>query len=430
MTARLYYRHSELKEFEATVVSSDEAPAGRSVAGPTFWVTLDRTAFYPTSGGQPNDIGLLGEAGVIDVFEGPDNRIIHVTDRPIPVGPIRGSIQFERRFDHMQQHTGSHVLSAAFSKLYGIPAVSFHLGRELSTIDVAIGSLTEDQLQSVERACNQVIIQNLPITARMDDATELAAGVSRRDPCRNKPLRVVEIEGWDAQPCGGTHVAKTGEIGLILLRKLGKAKSNCRIEFVCGARAAQAAQNEHVVLREASQKLSCTFANLPTAIASVLSERDMSLARQENLNVQMARLNAELLLEKHAKAAEDSLVVHIFETTDAQYLKLVALRLVENPGTVVLLGSRLKGAVVFAQAAGLSADMHALLRSVVLLEGGKGGGTRNFAQGMVNDPANLERSLDQACRRLQEGLTCGITNLPKTGKPAVAKLRWASVIGD
>lgn len=430
MTNRLYYRDPGLREFEALVVSS--TPALESGSGPgaaRWWVVLDRTAFYPTSGGQPHDTGYLGEARVIDVFEAPDNRIVHVTDLPLAPGPVRGAIEFERRFDHMQQHTGSHVLSSAFLRLYGIPAVSFHLGREISTIDVASQSLSQDQFQAIERACNEVILQDLPVTARMDRSTDLATAVPHHRTPQNKMLRIVEIQGWDAQPCGGTHVASTSQIGVMLLRRLTKARANFRIEFVCGTRAAQVAQRDFAALRETSQQLSCTFTNLPVALAGVLAERDACLGSQERLREQMATLNADLLRERQAKAGERGLVVHIFDNQDFQYLKLVALRLIEYPGTIALLGSRPKGAVVFAQAAGLQTDMHALLRSV-LSEGGKGGGTREFAQGMVKQPADLEISLARASEQLGQGLAPGLSKLQKAREAGFGKLRWASALGD
>jgi alanyl-tRNA synthetase len=427
MTHRLYYRDSALRQFDATVVSS--SPAQGNGAG--FWVLLDRTAFYPTSGGQPHDTGSLGDAKVTDVFEDVDNAIIHVTEHSLALGPIRGSIDFGRRFDHMQQHSGSHLVSAAFLELYGIPTISFHLGHETSTIDLAAGSLSQEQIQTVERRCNDIIRENLSVTARIEDSVDLAAALPNHRSPSNKILRVIEIEGWDAQPCGGTHVESTGQIGLVLLRRLVKAKGNCRLEFVCGGRAARMAQDDFAVMQEATRQLSCTFASLPAAISSLVAERNSYLRACEHSNKDSAELQADLLIARQPRSGtRPSAIVHIFENRDFEYLKLVAFRLIESPDTVALLGSRRKGEVLFAQAAGLPTDMCALFRSVVLPAKGKGGGTRELAQGMVPDPKNLEILLGQACERLQHRLALNLPRLRKAHHTGFGKLTGSAALGD
>jgi len=431
MTDRLYYRDSKLRYFDANVVSAIPAKRnGSSAKSDHWWVTLDRTAFYPTSGGQPYDIGSLGEAKVTDVFEDADCEIIHVTDRPLALGPVHGSIEFGRRFDHMQQHTGSHLVSTAFLELFSIPTISFHLGHEVSTIDLTAPSISPEQIQAVEQKCNHIIRENLRITARIEHSVDLAEALPNHRAPSNKILRVIEIQGWNEQPCGGTHVESTGEIGVILLRKLAKARGNFRLEFVCGGRATRAAQHDFAIVQEATRQLSCTFENLPTAISSIVEERDTGLRACGHLRNDMADLQAEFLLVQQSRVGRRGFpIVHIFENRDSEYIKLVALRLIQTPGTVAFLGSRLKGEVVFAQAPGLPADMSALFRSVVLSAGGRGGGTRELAQGIVKDPKNLEMLLTQACEQLHPCPEPGTSRLRSTCEAEFVRRPRRSAIG-
>lgn len=426
MTERLYYRNAGLKEFEADVISS--LPSGNSTKHAARWhVFLDRTAFYPTSGGQPNDIGTLGGAEVMDVFEDSDNRVVHVTNQPLACGRVRGKIAFARRFDHMQQHTGSHILSAAFLRLYGIPAISFHLGHEVSTIDVATPSLSQEQLRAAEQLCNDIIREDLAIEVHLDERREMPSASARGGATANKKLRLIEIQGLDVQPCGGTHVGSTGQIGLLLLRKTARLKANCRIEFVCGVRAAQFAQKDYAVIRDAAQQLSCTFANLPTAIATVVAERDASVAFRDRMREDMARLHADFLLGQYSKSAESGRVItHIFDKQESAYLKLIALRLMEAPGTIALLGSRKEGCVVFAQSPGLPTNMRSLLESVLVPSGGKGGGMKDIAQGMAANQVSLDLLLAKANEKLTETLTPDKSVLQKSRDLGLDNLGWAA----
>jgi alanyl-tRNA synthetase len=426
MTDRLYYRDSGLRQFEATVVSVT-APQGKCSG--SWRVVLDRTAFYPTSGGQPHDTGSLGEARVADVFEECDGTIVHLTDRPVALGPVCGSIDFVRRFDHMQQHTGSHLIVTAFLELYGVQTTSFHLGHEVSTVDLATQSLSQEQLRAVERRCNDIIGENLGVTARMQESIDLGTALPGHRAPKNKVPRVVEIEGRNVQPCGGTHVQSTAQIGLLLLRRLMKAKGNCRLEFFCGGRAARAVQDDLAVMQAAAQQLSCTFANLPEAISRIAAERDSYLRASERMREEMAALQADVLLAHHPRTG-GSAIVHIFENRDFGYLKLVALQLIKNPGTVALLGTAQKGEVVFAQAHGLPTDMRALFKSAVLSVGGKGGGTREFAQGIVRDPRELGPALTQAAVQLRERLSQGIPTTRGCRGAGLGTVACPSAIGD
>ena len=258
-TDRLYYTDSYVREFRACVVESEAA--GLRVA-------LDRTAFYPTSGGQPFDLGTLGGARVIEVID-EEERVIHVLQSPLTAGAeVEGRIDWARRFDHMQQHTGQHLLSAVFEELYAMPTVSFHLGAESSTIDLGASSLDEarttlDEARTaaVEERCAEIAAQARPVIVAVEDSGS-AAGL-RKESQRTGTLRIVTIQNLDRSACGGTHVSSTAEIGPILIRKIEKIRGNVRVEFVCGLRAIRRTREDYRALSEIGRTLSVSLERAP-----------------------------------------------------------------------------------------------------------------------------------------------------------------------
>jgi alanyl-tRNA synthetase len=397
VTERLYYHDSFLTEFDAQVISCGQ-DANR------WRLILDRTAFYPTSGGQPHDTGTLGDAKVLEVLDEEDGNVVHFTDRAIPHGPIHGRIDWDRRFDHIQQHTGQHLLSAAFIELFRMRTVSFHLGREISTIDLAAPSLDQRQIESAERRTNEIIFDNRPVNTRFGTAEELAAAGIRKQVDRDGILRAIEIEGFDRQPCGGTHVSRTGQIGMILLRKLEKVKTNSRIEFVCGYRALHAARSDATLLNDAGRQLSCGPADVPAMVARALEERQSGHRARQRLTEELAEVQALMLLATEGRAGKPGkpgVVSRVLEEPDPSYLRLLATKIVAQPNVRAILGTQ-TGHVIFAQSAGLEGDMNALLRDCVSIAGGKGGGTRDFAQGSLPDPARVESVIARATEVLQQ----------------------------
>jgi alanyl-tRNA synthetase len=259
VTERIYYTDPACVEFDATVVSASSVD-GRAV------VVLDRTAFYPTSGGQPHDTGSLGETAVTDVIDLDDGNIGHVVGAPIADGArVRGRVDRHRRFDHMQQHTGQHILSAAFDRLHRARTVGFHLGAVLSTLDLD-KVLCAEALAAAEAEANRIVWENRPVSIRFATPEEAAAMTFRKEPTRTGPLRVIEVEGFDTSACGGTHVARSGQVGVVALRSWEKFRGGMRLEFVCGARALR----EFRVLRDAVagslRFLSVAPQDLPSAI--------------------------------------------------------------------------------------------------------------------------------------------------------------------
>ena len=378
-TERLYYHDSFLREFDAQVISCEKD-------GERWKIVLDRTAFYPTSGGQPYDTGKLGDAPVVEVAD-VEHKVVHYASAAIPVGPVHGVIDWPRRIEHMQQHTGQHLLSAAFIELFGFQTLSFHLGKEISTIDLDTPAAKAEHLEKAERRVNEVIFEDKPVVIRFGTAEELAEAGIRKKVDREGVLRAIEVEGFDRQPCGGTHLERTGQAGLLLIRKLERRRDQCRVEFVCGFRALAAARNDFSKLTQAASLLSCGLAEVPPVLGKLIEERRVLHGGVKRLEERLAEHEARALLASQAATGAESLrvIASALEEATPAYLGLLAAKLVAETNVVSLLASRASGHVVFAQTKGLPHDMGALLRDTLKQFGGKGGGAKDFAQGSVAD---------------------------------------------
>ena len=399
MTERLYYNDSFLREFDAQVLACE--PDG-DPNGPRWRVRLDRTAFYPTSGGQPFDTGRLGAAAVVEVLDDEHGEITHFTDQPVAAGPIHAAIDWPRRFDHMQQHTAQHMLSAAFIELFKFQTVSFHLGREISTIDLAAPSITPRQLEEAERRVNEIIFDDRPIAVRHGTADELAAQGIRKKVDREGTLRVIDVEAFDRQPCGGTHLARTGQAGMLVTRKCERQKQHWRVEFVAGWRALSAACVDFATLRQAAEHLGCGMTELPENVRKIQEERRASQRDAKKLTERLAELEAADLLARHTETSHDGtrrIIVSISDDAVPSYLAILAAKIVATPNMRVILASRAAMAIVLAQSAGLGGDMGALLRELLAPVGGKGGGSKVFAQGTVPGISALDSVVDAARAR-------------------------------
>jgi alanyl-tRNA synthetase len=393
-TERLYYRDSFLREFDAQVISCEKD-------GERWKIVLDRTAFYPTSGGQPYDTGKLGDVPVVEVAD-VEHKVVHYASAAIPVGPVHGVIDWPRRIEHMQQHTGQHLLSAAFIELFGFQTVSFHLGREISTIDLDTPAVKAEHLEKAERRVNEVIFEDKPVVIRFGTAEELAEAGIRKKVEREGILRAIEVEGFDRQPCGGTHLERTGQAGLLLIRKLERRRDQCRVEFVCGFRALTAAHGDFSILTQAASLLSCGLAEVPAVLGKLIEERRVQHGAVKRLEERLAEHEARELLASHPPtgAGELRVIASPLEEATPAYLGLLAAKLAAEANVVALLASRASGHVAFAQTKGLPHDMGALLRDMLKQFGGKGGGAKDFAQGSVADATKAADAVAHAKKTL------------------------------
>ncbi|HEY2461569.1 MAG TPA: alanyl-tRNA editing protein [Candidatus Acidoferrum sp.] len=393
-TERLYYDDSFAREFSAEVLRC--VPA-ESNGKPVWEVVLNRTAFYPTSGGQPHDLGTFGDANLLDVRD-EDADIVHVVDRPVSTGMLQGRIDWARRFDHIQQHSGQHLLSSILQESFDLPTVSFHLGADFCTIDVRGAEPSAQTLSAVERAANQIIFEDRPVTVRYGTAEELAKIGVRKTVERTGTLRAIEIEGADLQPCGGTHVQRTGQIGMLLIRGISKIRSDWRIEFVCGQRAERVAAQDLATLRGVTEHLKCPRQDVLSAAERAVKERDTQAKAVRTLLERLAEMEATLAVQSQSLDAKGLRVIArvMSAETQPEYLGYFATHLAKNEKTVALLAHSGTGQLVFAAHASAAKDMNATLKEVFAGFAGKGGGSVQFARGQIVDPAGAAMVVDFA----------------------------------
>ncbi len=398
-TQRIYYDDAYVREFTAKVLSCEAVPPNLQAGWTqTAWaVVLDRTALYPTSGGQPHDCGKLGDAAVLEVRDDGD-EVVHVVDRELDEGAaVAGCVDWPRRFDHMQQHSGQHLLSAVFQERVGLPTVSFHLGEEFCTIDLHGPEPSDEMLEGIERAANKIVFEDRDLHVHYATPEQLAERGVRKRIEREGMLRVIEIVGADYQPCGGTHVRSTGQIGLVLVRRRSKVRQDWRVEFICGRRAERVARADFRQLRDAAQALQCAPNEVHAAAERVVAERDAHFAALRGSLQQLAEAEAALALHSVVPAGDGLRVVErVFEGVHADFPGLFAAALAKRERVVALVAASDTGQIFFAQHPAEDYDMAALLKRVLGEVGGKGGGTRDFARGKLADATAAGRAVELA----------------------------------
>jgi alanyl-tRNA synthetase len=398
-TERLYYTDSHLTEFEARVVAVTERVSG--------WVavTLDRTAFYPTGGGQPSDTGALNEARVVECIDAENEGVLHVLQgRSLAVGAtVKGIVDWPRRLDHIQQHTGQHILSQAFISLFKAETRGFRMLDHYSEIDIALDAPTEEKIDRAVELANRIIWEDRPLHIRQVTKEEAARLPLRKDSAREGELRLIEIEGFDLTPCGGTHAQRSGEVGLIAVRSFERAKGLARIEFVAGGRALADYNRANRNARGVAAMFSVGRDEAATSVARLLEENKQLTRRVRALEEIASRVEADELLTE-ATILDDGvrLCTRIFEERDAESLKKLALALISHPATVALLGSREQTAarLVFARSVDASGDMNALMREACTLLDGRGGGRADMAQGGGRKLEKVDLAIEAAARSL------------------------------
>ena len=397
-TERLYYTDTYRRTFLAGVLALVPASGDRT------GVVLDRTAFYPTSGGQPHDTGILAGIPVVDVVDAGDH-VVHVLEpgsSPPGIGvEIEAEIDWDRRYDHMQQHTAQHLVSAAFLQQLRAETVSVHLG-DTSTIDFERQALSSEEAAAVADAVAQVVYDNRPVTVRFVDADEADRLGLRRPAKRSGTLRVIEIEGFDRSACGGTHVKATGELGPVLLRRWERAKGHLRVEFLAGWRGLRDYRWKHAFVSEWAARFTVGDRELPEAfrrLTARLEERERALA------VSLKRLLAYEAAERLAAvpAGEGPKVLRLeFPERDADEVRLLLRELTSREPSVVLAGVVATGRLYFVRSPGVAKDMAAVLTHAARAVGGRGGGTAEAAQGTA-PPAGVGRALDLAVEQVRGG---------------------------
>jgi alanyl-tRNA synthetase len=383
MTDRIYYTDPYTRDFEAAVI--DRLDGSRRIY-------LDRTAFYPTSGGQPFDTGELGGVRVTDVVDEGD-RIAHLLDAPLVADRVSGRVDWPRRFDHMQQHTGQHLLSAVLADLLGYRTVAVHFGKESSTLDLDAGSLTQEETQLVEEKANEIIVENLRVEISFEDA-EQAEGL-RKSSERSGTIRIITIQGLDRSACGGTHVRNTGEIGSLQIRKVERVRKGVRLEFLCGSRASRRARADYSLITRLANDFSAAAEELPQLIAGQRDELKHALARVRDLESQ---LNLSRARELYAAAQPETTglrrVTIREDQTALESLRRLAQVVTSMPLAVFVAAVSNPPAVLLATSVDTGIDAGALLKSLLTSVGGRGGGSARLAQGMVPGRAQLEALME------------------------------------
>jgi len=310
---------------------------------------------------------------------------------------VEGCIDWPRRFDHMQQHSGQHLLSAVFAERFGRSTVSFHLGEALSSIDLSGPQPSPQVLEGAARAANAIIFEDREITVRYGSAEQFASLGVRKQVERSGILRAIEIAGIDLQPCGGTHLRRTGQIGMILIRGCSKIRQDWRVEFVCGRRAEACAQRDAELLQHISQQLQCAANDVGAAVERLLHERELSEKSLRTLLPKLAESEAAARQKSVSPRADGTVVVaEVLENVRPEYLQLLASALTRREKTIALLALKETGSLVFAQNPEVGKDMSALLKGVVGQLGGKGGGSRDFARGAPADSGKASAALELA----------------------------------
>ncbi len=380
---RLYYTDSYLTRFRSRVTAV--ADGGRRVY-------LEATAFYPTSGGQPNDTGVLGDVPVVDVVD-EDERIAHVLAVPLATtagSEVEGCVDWGRRFDHMQQHTGQHLLSALFAEGHGLQTVSVHFGADSSTLDLRGPAPAAAVLAAVEARANEVVWEDRPVLVAFEPAAE-ATGL-RKASTREGELRVVSIEGLDRSACGGTHVRRTGEIGGVLLRRNEKIRGDTRVEFLCGGRAIRRARADYEALGRTAQLFSAPLEDVPALVEGQREQLREALGARKRLDEELAGLRARELYDRTVPdSAGVRRVVDRRATGAVDELRLLAQALTALPRAILLGVVETPPTVLLAASDDAGVNAGAELKRLLTEVGGRGGGSARLAQGSAPDGAALEQ---------------------------------------
>jgi alanyl-tRNA synthetase len=401
MTKKLYLEDPYLLSCTSEVV-------GRTRIDGKQGIILDRTVFYPTSGGQPHDTGRINDVPVVDVFEDENKQIVHLLEKQVNASEVETIIDWERRFDHMQQHTGQHILSQAFVKSCNADTLSFHMGEKSATIDLNRSGLTLENINKVERLANRIIYENREVIGHMVGKNELNQFPVRGVTNVEEDIRILEIRDYDYSPCGGTHCSRTGEIGIIKISRCENYKSGKRVHFVCGSRALKDFQEKAGILRILSQALSCARSDLPQNITKLKDDLKALMRERNDLNKRSLNYEADSLFSQAKQQAGIFLIKKIFKDRHQKDIKLLANKIMEkSDNTIILFGIKAEGKaqLLFQCSEGLAFDMGKLMKTACAVINGIGGGRPRQAQGGGPDGEKLADAIQNAEDAILEMIT-------------------------
>lgn len=412
MTKRRYYSDAYTSEFNAHIVGRIPLTQYPGCQG----IVLNQTYFYPTSGGQPHDTGRLAGYPVVDVWlASDDHTIIHAVAGQPEQNEVRAEVDWERRFDHMQQHTGQHILSRAFLELAQAATIGFHLGSKSTTVDLDVDQLAETQIARIEHLANQVVWQNRRVSSRQvtpDEAKEI--DLRKLPPNHSGPVRVVEIEGFDRVACGGTHVSRTGEVGIIKITSLEKRGRESRIHFLCGQRALSDYGVKTQVLAGLTGLFTTGIEELPQAAQNQRDELKTLQRQLKRRRTLLLQYEAKELLAAGSRQGDLTIVTRVYMDRDVGELRELGRALVESGEVVAFLGlAGQRSQLIFCRAADVAIDVNSLLRFALDSLGLRsGGGSSSMAQGggPAVDPDQMARTLAEAEHRLRALLSAPLSS--------------------
>ncbi|QZY56519.1 alanyl-tRNA editing protein [Crassaminicella profunda] len=392
MTKKLFYDNVHQKEFTANILKVKEIDG-------KFHIELNQTAFYPEGGGQPCDKGTIENLQVSYVYE-KENKIYHVLDKAPPkLHLLKCSIDWKRRFDHMQQHLGQHILSACFHELFDAETVGFHLGDTFVTIDITLSNISPTQLEKVEYFANQVVFNNLHVKQLYPTALKLSDLPLRKPPKVKENIRIIEIDQFDFSPCGGTHPIHTGEVGLIKIRKWEKVRGNIRIEFVCGNRALKDFHWKNNHINKISTLLSVKDVDTFSSVERIFSDYTFQKKEIRRLKEQLLDYESLALYQNASILNGTKIINKVYDDRDFGELRTLAAKIVSQPNTIVLLGSRNEKAQMLLSCSNeINIDMNKIFKEVCPIINGRGGGNAHTAQGGGDNISKIEEALKTAQR--------------------------------
>ena len=385
-TKRLYLESPYKVEFEAQVVEKmiwEQKPA----------LILDQTCFYPESGGQPCDKGMINGIEVIKVLED-EARIIHLLAEDISSDKVTGKVEWQTRFDHMQQHSGQHILSQSFHELLGAETLSFHLGEAISSVEMDLRKISEEEVENVERRANEIVFQDREIKCYFIPEEKIESVPLRRPPKKKGLIRVVEVSDFDFSACGGTHVRRAGEIGLIKILKLERIRNNIRFEFICGKRTLEDYLWKNRILRELSTRFTVNEGEILSSVEKLSSDLKSQKRKGKKMQEKIAQYEAQEIIQE----TKERIIKELFVDKTPEEVRFLVLNIIRKGDFVVLFGLKgeERGHLILACSENINIDMREIVPLVSPLIKGKGGGRPSLVEIAGEEIENIEEALERA----------------------------------